>query len=134
MKAMGFYTINHIHKSVFKKAHQTSARYAEEISEFEAVQLTSEFSEIHLAPYVKESLIKISVKFEEEYHIKINDTILMIGSIIETFLPQDCLMNDVFIDIEKAGTVTISGLDSYQETVRLARLSYAKPGLPLTKI
>jgi hypothetical protein len=35
-----FYTINHINKSSYKKAHQTSARYPKEVSEFEAVGLT----------------------------------------------------------------------------------------------
>ena len=34
--------------------------------------------------------------------------------------------NDGFIDLEKAGSVTVSGLDSYHVTKKLARLSYAK--------
>ena len=37
------YTINHINKDIYKKAHQTSARYPKEISEFDAVGLTQEF-------------------------------------------------------------------------------------------
>jgi hypothetical protein len=34
---------------------------------------------------------------------------------------------DGFVDLEKAGTLTCSGLDSYHKTARIARLSYAKP-------
>ena len=36
---------------------------------------------------------------------------------------------DGYVDIERAGTIAISGLDSYHETKRIARLSYAKPGV-----
>jgi len=134
IKAVGYYTINHINKHIFKKAHQTAARYDREISEFEAVELTQEYSKTHPAPYVAESLIKIGVKYEEEYHIKINDTILMVGSIIETILPKNCLVADGIVDIEKAESVAVSGLDTYHETKKLARLSYAKTDLPLKEI
>lgn len=134
IKATGFYTINHVHLTFFKNAHQAAARYDREISEFDAVHLTPDFSPAHPAPYVKESWIKFGVKFEEEYHIKINNTLLMIGSIIETFLPRECLMEDGYVDLEQAGTVAVSGLDSYHSTQRLARLSYAKPNKPLVEI
>lgn len=127
IKATGYYTINHVHKSFFKKAHHTSARFAEGASEFAACGLTPEFSQLLPAPYVRESFIKIGLKFEEEYPIQINQTIMVIGSIIETFLPQKCLSDDGFINLDRAGTVAVSGLDSYHKTKRLARLSYAKP-------
>ena len=48
----GFYTINHIHPSFVAKAHQTSAKYDEGISEFDAVGLTPEFREYFQVPYV----------------------------------------------------------------------------------
>jgi len=134
IKTIGYYSINHVHESFFKQAHQTGARYDRQISEFDAIQLTPEFSEALPAPYVKESKIKLGVKYEEEYLIKLNNTILLIGSIIETFLPRECLMPDGFVDLEKAGTVTVSGLDCYHTTQRLARLSYPKPDLPLSEI
>ncbi|MDZ7332399.1 MAG: flavin reductase family protein [candidate division KSB1 bacterium] len=134
IQAGGYYTINHIHQSFFKKAHQTAARYDRDVSEFDAVQLTPDFSPAHPAPYVKESLIKLGVKYEEEYHIKANDTIFVVGSIVETFLPRECLKDDGYVDLELAETVAVSGLDCYHITRRLARLSYAKPDLPLTVI
>ena len=127
IKATGYYTLNHVHKSFFKQAHQTSARFAAGVSEFDACGLTAELSQFQPAPYVKESFIKIGMKFEEEYQIRVNETILVIGSIIEALLPKICLLEDGFVDIEQAGTVAISGLESYHETTRLARLAYAKP-------
>lgn len=129
IKETGFFTINHIKKEIFKQAHQTSARYDENISEFDACGLTPEYTETIKAPYVKESKIKIGLKFLEEQEIKSNGTIFIVGEILEVILPDDIVLADGFVDTEKAGTITIGSLDSYHETKRIARLSYAKPGL-----
>ena len=129
IKETGHFTINHINKEIFKQAHQTSARYEKDISEFDACGLTPEYTETIKAPYVKESKIKIGLKFLEEQEIKSNGTIFIVGEIVEIILPDDVTAKDGFIDIEKAGTIAISGLDSYHETKRIARLSYAKPGV-----
>lgn len=129
IKETGYFTINHINKHIFKQAHQTSARYDEDTSEFEACGLTPEYTELIKAPYVNESKIKIGCRFVEEHQIKINDTIFIVGEILEGIIPDDLLMQDGYVDIEKAGTITISALDSYHETKRIARLSYSKPGV-----
>ena len=39
----GYYTINHLNERIYRQAHQTSARYPKEISEFDAVGLTSDY-------------------------------------------------------------------------------------------
>jgi len=54
--------------------------------------------------------------------------IFTVGEILEVILPDDIVGEDGFVDIEKAEIVAISGLDSYHDTKRIARLSYAKPG------
>jgi len=125
---VGYYTINHINKKIFKKAHQTSARYDENVSEFDECGLTPEYSEKFQAPYVKESKIKIGLKFIEEQEIKYNGTIFIVGEIVKVLLPDEIIKSDGYVDIEKAGTIAISGLDAYHETKRISRLSYAKPG------
>ena len=130
----GFYTINHINESIYKQAHQTSARYDDEISEFDVTGLHPEFKNNFLAPFVKESAIQIGVEFKERIDITINNTILIIGQINEVYVPENCLSEDGFIDIEKANTITCSGLDSYHKTVKLDRLSYAKPDKEITSI
>ena len=134
IKETGYFTVNHINKDIFKKAHQTSARYEKEISEFDACGLTPDFTKTIKTPYVKESKIKIGLKFVEEEEIKFNGTILILGQIIEIILPDDIIAKDGYVDIEKAGTAVISGLDGYHETKRIARLSYAKPGAEPKKI
>jgi flavin reductase (DIM6/NTAB) family NADH-FMN oxidoreductase RutF len=129
IKETSYFTINHINKDIFKKAHQTSARYDKDVSEFDECGLTPEFSDTIKAPYVKEAKIKIGCRFFEEHEIKFNGTIFMVGEILEVILPDDVIGTDGFVDIEKAETIAISGLDSYHETKRIARLSYAKPGI-----
>ena len=121
------FTINHIHSGIYKQAHQSSARYPREISEFDAVGLTAEFSQLLTAPYVQESRIKYGLSFAEKYDISINNTILVIGKVLEIFLPADCLLAQGALDIEKADSISISGLDSYHRTQKIGRLSYAKP-------
>lgn len=128
----GYFTLNHIRPSFYKEAHQTSARY--QVSEFEACGLTPLFSSLHPAPYVAEAYIKIGLALAETHHLAINGTILVIGKVIETFVPVDCIMPDGYIDIEKAESVTCSSLDSYHTTQRLSRLSYAKPDKELEEI
>lgn len=128
------YTINHIHKNIYKRAHQTAAKYSKSVSEFDVTALTTEYSDMIRAPYVKESRIRFGLHLEERIDLKVNGTILLIGKIVETFVPEDCIMPDGYIDIEKAGSLTCSGLDSYHTTNRLARLSYAKPDTPPLEI
>ena len=62
IKETNHFTINHINKEIFKQAHQTSAQYDKDISEFDACGLTPEYTETIKAPYVKESKIKIGLK------------------------------------------------------------------------
>lgn len=129
IKETNHFTINHINKEIFKQAHQTSARYEKDVSEFDACGLTPEYTETLKAPYVKESNIKIGLEFVEEQEIKFNGTIFIVGEIFEIFLPDDVVAIDGYVDVESAGTIAISRLDSYHETKKIARLSYAKPGV-----
>ena len=121
------FTINHIAADFFKKAHQTSAKYPREISEFEACDLTAEFIENFKAPFVAESNIKFGLKFVDKKDIEQNGTIFMIGQIEKVILGGDYIGEDGFVDLEKAESVTCVGLDAYYKPEKLARLSYAQP-------
>lgn len=123
----GFYTINHVTELFYQQAHQTSARYPRQISEFDATGLTTEYKEDFFAPFVAESKVQIAVEFQEQVPLNINNTILVIGKIQAVYFPSDCLFEDGALDLEKAGSLTSLGLDSYHKTQKLARLSYAKP-------
>lgn len=125
--ATGCYTINHVNEYIYKQAHQTSARYAKNISEFDATGLVREYKNDFKAPFVKESIIQLAVVFKERINLTINNTIMIIGEINQLYFPHDCLGEDGYLDIEKAGTIACTGLDSYHTTQRLQRLAYAKP-------
>lgn len=124
----GFYTINHLSEDIYTKAHQTSARYPKDQSEFEATGLSPEFMEGFQAPFVAESKVRFALELREKIPLVLNGTILIIGQITHVWLPDGVLQPDGFVDLELAGTLTCSGLDSYHRTQRIARLSYAKPG------
>ena len=130
----GYYTLNHINESIYKQAHQTSARYDQNVSEFEMTGLNPEFKDSFFAPYVAESNIQLGIEFKEKLEIAVNNTTLIIGEIKQIYIPEDCLSDDGFVDIEKANSITCSGLDSYHKTVQLDRLSYAKPNLDITSL
>jgi len=129
-----YYTLNHIHENIYKQAHQSSARYSREQSEFLACGLTEEFKNNFFAPYVKESHIQIGLELKEEIKIKSNATILILGEVKHVYLPVGAQNPDGFIDLEKFGSIAGSGLDSYHRTNKIARLSYAKPNTELKTI
>ena len=130
----GYFTLNHVNESIFKQAHQTSARYDQGDSEFEKTGLTPDYKDHFFAPYVAESKIQLGIEFKEKVPISVNNTTLIIGEIIQIYIPEDCLNEDGFVDIGKANSITCSGLDSYHKTIQLDRLSYAKPNLEITSI
>ncbi|MAI38716.1 MAG: flavin reductase [Pseudomonadota bacterium] len=130
IKQQGFYTLNHVNTQWADKAHQTSARYEQDESEFDAVGLTPFFSDTFSAPYVKESEVNIGLKVAQHFSL-LNNTEMVIGEIQEVFFAKDALDKDGYLDIEALNTASISGLDSYHSSKRLARYAYAKPNVPL---
>ncbi|WP_298394059.1 flavin reductase [Flavobacterium sp.] len=130
----GFFTVNHINEAIYREAHQTSARYDNGISEFDVTNLKPEYKNDFFAPFVEESNIQLGIEFKEKVDITINNTTMIIGQIVQIYVPDDCMHQDGFIDIEKANTITVSGLDSYHSTKQLDRLSYAKPDKEITSL
>ena len=130
IKQQCFYTLNHVNTQWADKAHQTSARYEQDESEFDAVGLTPFFSDTFSAPYVKESEVNIGLKVAQHFSL-LNNTEMVIGEIQEVFFAKDALDKDGYLDIEALNTASISGLDSYHSSKRLARYAYAKPNVPL---
>jgi len=128
------FTINHIREEFYKQAHQTSARYPRENSEFDTCELTPFYSSLLNAPYVREANIKMGLTLAQRVDIAINGTILLIGQVVEVMFPEECLWHDGYLDIEQAGSLTSSSLDGYHTTQRLARLKYAKTDLPPQEI
>ena len=126
IQATEFYTVNHIHSGIFEKAHQTSAKYPEHISEFEAVGLTPLFRPGISAPFVEESKVQYVLKLEEVIPIKLNGTFLVVGSLQQAFIPAEIMDEDGYLSIEKANSLCSLGINGYYETKLLEKLPYAK--------
>ena len=130
----GCYTINHVNNRFIEAAHQTAARYPREQSEFGATGLSEEWVAGFAAPFVQEASIRMGLELREHQQLEINDTHFLIGEIVLAEVPEDCLAADGAVDICAAGTVAISGLDSYYATRRLRRMAYAKPDVAPTPL
>ena len=130
----GSYTINHVSSSIYRQAHQTSARYDADVSEFEAVGLTEKYIDGILAPFVEQSRLKFALQVRQITELSINDTVLVIGEVEHIITEQNSIKTDGYLDIESIASVAVSGLDSYHQTQRLARLSYAKPQQELSSL
>lgn len=128
------FTINSITPDSYKQAHQTSARYAKQESEFEMTGLTSDFKSGFSAPFVKESPLKIACSSNQEISLDINGTILLIGNVEFIELPDQTVLGDGFIDHYAMNELCAVGLDAYYKPEPLDRLSYAKAYKPLTSI
>jgi flavin reductase (DIM6/NTAB) family NADH-FMN oxidoreductase RutF len=126
IKKNGFFTLNHVHTDIIAAAHQTSASYPDGVSEFDAVGLSACYSDAVPAPYVTESNIRMGLEYVEEYAIRANNTILIIGKVLELVLPDACLDEMGNLDLQQAQTVALSGLDTYHATTQLERLPYAR--------
>ena len=127
IRESGYYTINHVPVTHVRNAHQTSARYAAGTSEFDACHFTPFHTETHPAPYVMESPIRLGMRYIEDYPIKANGTILVVGEIVEALIPPGSIADDGNIDLSEVGTALISGLDTYLHATPIARFAYAKP-------
>lgn len=126
IRSSGVYTINHIPKSIIEKAHYTSAKFDEDESEFEACGLKAEYKDDFIAPFVKESPIKLAMQIKEEVPIELNGTILMIGEIQSVHLEEKILLADGQLDLNEAEIVSISGLNRYHLPKEIDDFPYAR--------
>lgn len=128
------YTLNYISKEYLVAAHQTSARYDSNVSEFDAVGFEEAYLENFYAPFVAQAPIKIAMNFEEKVDIKLNGTALIVGSIETIQLDEQLVEVDGYINLDSKNIIVSCGLDAYFKTERIARLSYAKPDIIPTVI
>ena len=127
LKTTGYYTINHIHKSITGDAHHTSAKYDASISEFEVTNLEAEYKPEFIAPFVKHAPVQLAMEFVEEYDIKANNTILVIGKVVGLYVNNHLIEEDGFINLSKAEVAAINGLDGYAVPETKTRFGYQRP-------
>jgi len=131
IKDTGYYTLNHVNSEIYRKAHQTSANYPEEVSEFDQCGFKELYQDGFLAPYVAQSIIRMGVELKEIKKL-MNETEFIVGEIVTVCFPEEYQNEDGSIDIQACDTITVSGLDKYYKTSALEKLPYAKPEYPVT--
>ena len=122
------WTLNHVTEEFVAQAHQCSARYPDETSEFEATGLTEHHQPGITAPFVLESPIRFALKLEEIIDIPSNNTKLIVGRVCFVEIPDESYSPDGTVDISRS--VASTALDTYFSVKEIARLPYAKPSPP----
>ena len=128
------YTLNHVIADDVPKAHQTSARYEQDESEFDATGLSSiKLDDFH-APYVESSPVKLGMKLLEIMPIKHNGTLFIIGEIQHAYVAERAISQDGFISLSSQNVVCINGLDAYLQPQQATRYAYAKKDKPFSTL
>ncbi|MCE2846160.1 MAG: flavin reductase family protein [Sphingobacteriales bacterium] len=127
IEATGLYTINHIHGDLVQQAHQTSAKYPEGVSEFEACGFTPEYTTGVSVPYVRESRVRYRLRLVEVIPILHNNTFLVIGTIEHLEFPAAIVDADGFLHLDQAGSQVSLGIDGYAAVGPVSRFPYARP-------
>jgi flavin reductase (DIM6/NTAB) family NADH-FMN oxidoreductase RutF len=125
----GQYTINAVTKDRYTAAHQTSARYPKEVSEFDACGFTPAYFDGFEAPAVADAPIRIGLIMKERVEIECNGTILVIGQVMHLSLQDEIIQNDGHLRQDLAEIICCGGLDTYFQPVFMHRLPYAKAPL-----
>jgi flavin reductase (DIM6/NTAB) family NADH-FMN oxidoreductase RutF len=133
IKDLKDFSVNAITSTMAARAHQTSAKYPEGTSEFEAVGFEPLFRKETHIPFVKESPIHILCSYSQE-HLLENQCVLLTASIKAIWIDEKALGHGHFINHEHLKTAGIGGLDAYYSTTLEGRYAYAKPDQSPTKI
>lgn len=127
IKETGHYTINHVFESITEDAHHTSARYNEDISEFDATNLEAEYKKEITTPFVKGSPVQMQMQYVSEYYIKENNTTLVLGKIVNLYVENKIIDKDGYLNLGKANVATVTGLDGYSIPKLKNRKGYQRP-------
>lgn len=121
------FTVNHVSLAQVEEAHHTSAKYDENISEFDQTKLKPEYKLDWYAPFVHGAPIALGCRYLNEYYIKENGCLLVIAAIEHIFVEDKLLQKDGWVKLEYGQIVTINGLDGYALPQMQKRIEYARP-------
>ena len=120
-----YYTINGVPLELTKKAHYTSAKLDQGVSEFEVMNIEKEFMDDFHAPFVKSSPIKIGMKHLDSIPLP-NGCMMVIGS-VELLMVPEVSINDLGqLDLSHINSAGISGLNSYYSLNKLTTYPYVR--------
>jgi flavin reductase (DIM6/NTAB) family NADH-FMN oxidoreductase RutF len=125
IRQTGFFTINSIQASILEKSHQTSGKYPEDSNEFEMVGLTEIYPDEFLAPAVGESIVTIGLELHKIIPLEMNDTQMVIGSVMEVWVEDKFVDEEGFLQIDSNDPVLgVLGSDHYQQSRDFRRMPY----------
>jgi len=131
IRETGCFTINHVVAEQTLQAHQASARYPHETSEFDELGFTPVFRCGFEAPAVEESPVRIGLERVDEWEIPQNRCRFVVGQIRWVEFPEKAWCTDGYLDLESLDVAALSSLDGYHRTRKMHRLAYAKPDVEL---
>ena len=124
---LGVYTLNQLPNNMTLEGHYTSAKFEKNISEFDKCNFTPEYLKNFNAPFVKESALKIGLKYVESIPIPSNGTIMIVGKVEQIHVEESALTKEGYINLEKTNSTGISGLNSYYKLQKIDSYAYARP-------
>ncbi len=122
----GYYTINAVPIQMSAQAHYTSAKFDDTQSEFDTCGFTAEYIEGFVAPFVKESPLKMGLKLVEELPIERNGTQLLIGEIEHLVIEDSGIGTEGYLKLDELSIAGISGLNSYYSLNKRSEFPYAR--------
>ncbi|WP_026708337.1 flavin reductase family protein [Flavobacterium frigidarium] len=134
IKETGYFTVNHVTADIISDAHQTSANYNPEDSEFDKTKLNIEFKDAISTPFVKDCPVQLYCKYINEYHIKENGTVHIIASIEKIFYNENLEHQDGWLQLDKADVISLNGLDGYCLPKLVNRYEYARKNVATKSI
>ncbi|MCC5920362.1 MAG: flavin reductase [Cyclobacteriaceae bacterium] len=120
-----YFTVNYIPMNYASEAHHTAAKW--DGSEFEHCGFGVDYQNEFPAPYVKESTVRLGLSYEEHSKITFNDTILLVGKVLEVSFPSCFQKEDGYVDLSKGNFAMGTGMDAYHSVSRGIRFSYPEP-------
>lgn len=129
----GCYTLNSVDEQLIPRAHQTSARFGREQSEFDFCGIDALWQENFNAPFVRDAAIQIGCELRQHQYLDINRTHLVIGEIVALEIEDRAIRDDGSVDLVALGMTCVTGLDSYHCVKEGTRFAYAKPDLAVQR-
>jgi flavin reductase (DIM6/NTAB) family NADH-FMN oxidoreductase RutF len=127
------FTINHINSDMIERSHYTSVKFDKNESEFQKCRLKAEYLNNFLAPYVKDSYVKIGLNLEDIQLIKSNGCRLIIGRIERLYVPDSAIHKNGNIQLDLSNSIGVGGLNTYYSLDKIAEYPYARVNNPFLK-
>jgi flavin reductase (DIM6/NTAB) family NADH-FMN oxidoreductase RutF len=122
-----WYTLNSVPESLVKQAHQTSAKYDADVSEFDALGWKPHYEPNIPAPFVGDSPLRMALTFVEKHDIVANNTIFLVGEVKHLWIDDRAIADTGEILHDVLETALVSGLDAYYTRKKIGNQPFARP-------